>query len=184
MNKKVFIIIALIAILSIGLFTLTGCGTKEDTNSSNTGNLESTETNSIENTVSNNETSTNKKVEFTKTVFLEDFNIKYKLPENSISEYDFEDMGCNIMIDVGEHETDDFLLHTNDSHADKIETTNINGYSYEHYKYSYDEDSVTYIYRTQANGKYYKFDYNVNGMKNYDDSQVEKFMNTVEFITE
>ena len=90
-------------------------------------------------------------------------------------------MCCDIMIDIGEHKTDDFLLHTNDSKADKIETTNINGYSYEHYKYSYDANSVTYIYRTQANGKYYKFEYVVQGMKDYDDAQVAKFIKTIIF---
>ena len=182
MVKKSVLVSTIILILVVGLFVLTGCDNNENINSLSTNNLESTETNNIENTnnMSNNEESINSKEEFNKTVFLDEFNIEYKLPSNSTSEYDFEDMGCSIILDVSEHETDDAILHINDSKAKTIETTNINGYSYEHYKYSNDEDNVTYIYRTQVNGKYYAFDYNVYGL-DYDDTQVEKFISTVVF---
>ena len=169
MKKKIILGLLVVSCL----FTITGCGVKESTNNSKTDNKKSTKS------VSKKESTEKKKEEFTKTISLEDFHIEYKLPENSISEYDFEDMECSVIIDVSEYETDDSDLHINDNKAEKIETSNINGYSFEHYKYS-QEDGVTYVYRTQVNGKYYLFSYNVYG-SDYDDSQVEKFINTVIF---
>ena len=58
----------------------------------------------------------------------------------------------------------------------------INGVEYETYKYV-EKTMIHYVYRTQIGNFYHLFTYDVYG-KEYDDSQVEAFMNTVEFITE
>ena len=163
MNKKI-IFGVLIAILLIGgLFVLTGCSKKND-NTTNSKTENSTSAETVEN---------KEKVAFTKEVAKT--RVKYKVPESIDAIGSFKDLGltCNI------------YYYTNYPYDDKVENINkvtINGVEYETYKYV-EKTMIHYIYRTKIGNFYHLFTYDVYG-KEYDDSQVETFMNTVEFITE
>lgn len=179
--RKTILSIAIIFMLALSLFVLTGCGndTKEELVEENSSieEPEVIETTEPEETDTTEEVKT--KEEFTQTFTLDDLNVEFKLPENSVSAYDYEDMGTTVLVDVTRHETDDFLIHQNDDRVETIEKDTINGYTYEHFKYVVDTD-LNYVYRTKANGKYYVFEFSVLG-EDYDDAQIEKLMKTVKY---
>ena len=66
--------------------------------------------------------------------------------------------------------------------TEKIEKVTINGNEYEYYKVNYLKDYIIYVYRTKiANNDYYYFEFNVFG-SDYKDSNITKFMETVEYL--
>ena len=66
--------------------------------------------------------------------------------------------------------------------VEKVDKVTINGVEYETYKYV-EKAMIHYVYRTKVGNYYHLFQYDVYSTE-YDDSQVETFMNTVEFINE
>ena len=168
MKKKILISLVSIVLL-IGLFALTGCVKVNvnitDSKAENTSNQESTEK--------------MEKVTFTKEV--DKTRVKYKVPEAIDSLGSFKDLGHNCTITHYTNQSSVYALYPYD---DKVETVNkvtINGTEYDTYKYQ-DNFGVHHVYRSFVNNFYHLFEYDVRGSGEYDDSQVETFMNTVEYI--
>ena len=144
----------------IGLFMITGCGNK---------------------TV-NNETSVNTKASQEKVTFTKErikSHVKYKVPESADDMGSFKDMGKGCFITYYTNQSSVYALYPYDDKVDTINKVTINGFNYETYKYV-DKTSIHYVYRTKVNNDYHLFQYDVYATE-YDDSQVEAFMNTVEF---
>ena len=73
------------------------------------------------------------------------------------------------------------FLHSYDDKADEIKKVKINGVTYEYFKFYNLDDWIIYIYRYEVNNDItYYFEFNVYA-KEYDDTQIEKLMNTVEY---
>ena len=161
--KKNFGVIVIVVIFG-GLFMLTGCSTKS-------GNITNSKTDDTKNT---------NKVDFTKEVVKT--QVKYKMPEASDSIGSFKDLGVTCSIYYYTNQSSVMALYPYDEKVDTINKVTINGVEYETYKYV-EKTMIHYVYRTQIGNFYHLFTYDVYG-KEYDDSQVEAFMNTVEFITE
>ena len=168
MKEKILISIVLIAMLAIGLLILTGCGnttqdlaTSSQENSTSVGTIEAQE-----------------KAVFTKEVTKS--HVKYKVPEDISTLGGFKDLGINCYISYYTNQSSVYALYPFD---DKVETVNkitINGVDYETYKYI-DNTQIHYVYRTKVNNDFHLFQYDVSSDE-YDDSQVEAFMNTVEYL--
>ena len=137
----------------VTLFTVTGCGNKGKTKE------ESTE-----------------KVTF--TVESKHKNVTYKLPVGGESGF-FKDLGHSCNISYYTNQTSVAALYPFDDQVEKVEKVTINGFNYDTYKYV-DNTSTTYVYRTKVNNDYHLITYYCFNT-NYDDSQVEKFMDTVTF---
>lgn len=120
------------------------------------------------------------KEKFTSLISNTSFNIRYKLPENHTSNYEFTDMGVSIKLDIYTFEKETSKLTEYDHFADEIKKKDINGNTYEYYKFNNTPTHLIYIYRTKVNKLYYLFIYNVYNSE-YDDTQVDKFMNTVDY---
>ena len=163
MKKKVLIIITLITLLGSGVFILSGCNKKEQNNNSKV------EESSIE---------TKEKVTFTKEVSKS--HVKYKVPETISSLGGFKDLGYNCYITYYTNQTSVYALYPFDDKVEKVNTVTINGFNYSTYKYV-ENTQIHYVFRTKVNNDYHLFQYDVYG-KDYDDSQVDAFMNTVEFV--
>ena len=73
-----------------------------------------------------------------------------------------------------------YALYPYDDKVESVNKTTINGVEYDTYKYE-DNFGTHYVYRSQVNNFYHLFQYDVKG-EGYDESQVEAFMNTVEYI--
>lgn len=147
-------------LVMIGLFMITGCGN---------------------NTV-NNETSVNTKASQEKVTFTKErikSHVKYKVPESADDMGSFKDMGKGCFITYYTNQSSVYALYPYDDNVDTINKVTINGFNYETYKYV-DKTSIHYVYRTKVNNDYHLFQYDVYATE-YDDSQVEAFMNTVEF---
>ena len=170
MNKKIIFGVLIAIALIGGLFILTGCSNKnENTTNSKTENSTSAQT------VENKE-----KVAFTKEVAKT--RVKYKIPEESDSIGSFKDLGVTCSIYYYTNQSSVMALYPYDDKVENINKVTINGVEYETYKYV-ENTMIHYVYRTEIGNYYHLFTYDVYG-KEYDDSQVETFMNTVEFITE
>ena len=144
----------LITLLSIVTLTLVGCG-----------KISVKETKKEE---------SNEKVTF--TVESKHNHVTYKLPEGGESGF-FKDLGHSCNISYYTNQTSVAALYPLDDKVDKVDKVTINDFNYDTYKYV-DKTSTTYVYRTKVNNDYHLITYYcVN--TNYDDSQVEKFMNTV-----
>ena len=148
-------------VLVVGLFLVTGC-TNKNTNSTKEDNTKK------------------EKVSFTKEVVKR--YVKYKVPEDISELGTFHDLGVNCMIYYYTNQSSVYALYPFDDKVDTVNKVTINGVEYETYKYE-DNSGLHYVYRTQVGNNYHLFQYDVY-KKEYDDSQVEKFMNTVEFINE
>ena len=170
MNKKIIFRFLIAIVLICGLFMLTGCGKKdEETTSSKT-----------ENSTSKKAEENKEKVAFTKEV--SKTRVKYKVPEAMDSIGSFKDLGVTCNIYYYTNQSSVMALYPYDDNVDNIDKVTINGVEYETYKYV-ENTMIHYVYRTKVGNFYHLFTYDVYG-KEYDDSQVEAFMNTVEFITE
>ena len=170
MKKKIIFGILIATVFISGLFILTGCSNKNE----NTTDTKA-ESSSSEETVENKE-----KVGFTKEVVKT--RVKYRIPEESDSLGSFKDLGVKCSIYYYTNQSSVMALYPYDDNVDNIDKVTINGVEYETYKYV-ENTMIHYVYRTQVGNFYHLFTYDVYG-KEYDDSQVEAFMNTVEFITE
>lgn len=153
MKKKIFLSLLIV----ICLFMITGCGKKT--------------------TKAKDDEQSNEKVSF--TVESKHNHVTYKLPEGGESGF-FKDLGHSCNISYYTNQTSVAALYPYDDKVDKIDKVTINDFNYDTYKYV-DNMSTTYVYRTKVNNDYHLITYScVN--TNYDDSQVEKFMDTVEFV--
>lgn len=164
MNKKNIFRLLIIIVLFGGLFTLTACN-KKNVNTNNSKAEDSTST---------------KKVTFTKEVVKT--KVKFKMPEEADSLGSFKDSGQSCYITYYSNQTSVMALYPYDDKVENINKVTINGVEYETYKYV-EKTMIHYVYRTKVGNFYHLFTYEVFG-KEYEDSQVEAFMNTVEFITE
>ena len=104
------------------------------------------------------------------------------MPESIDSIGSFKDLGLTCNIYYYTNQSSVMALYPYDDKVENINKVTINGVEYETYKYV-EKTMIHYVYRTQIGNFYHLFTYDVYG-KEYDDSQVEAFMNTVEFITE
>ncbi len=163
--RKALIIIATIVVLGIGLFVLTGCGNKEE---------------NITNPKTDNSTSTEtqEKATFTKEVVKS--HVKYKVPEDISLLGGFKDLGHNCYISYYTNQSSVYALYPFDDKVETINKVTINGFNYDTYKYV-DNTQIHYVYRTKVNNDYHLFQYDVSSDE-YDDSQVEAFMNTIEYV--
>ena len=119
------------------------------------------------------------KVTFTKERIKESSHVKYKVPESADDMGSFKDMGKGCFITYYTNQSSVYALYPYDDKVDTINKVTINGFNYETYKYV-DNTSIHYVYRTKVNNDYHLFQYDVYSNE-YDDSQVEAFINTVEF---
>lgn len=168
MNKKVIIgcVAAVVVIAVIAIIVCFG-NKKEDVTPQN-------------NNTQTQETEVEEKVTFTKEVTKT--RVKYKTPEDIDSLGGFKDLGKRCTITYYTNQTSVYALYPFDDVVEKVDKATINGVEYETYKYV-DKTMVHYVYRTKVGNFYHLFLYEVYNTE-YDDSQVEAFMNTVEFINE
>ena len=152
MKKK--IIISLLVIIS--LFIITGC---EKTNNKSKDNEKS-----------------NEKVTF--TVESKHDHVTFKVPEGADTGY-FKDLGHSCFISYYTNQSSVAALYPHDDKVDKIDKVTINDFTYDTYKYV-EGTTSSYVYRTKINNDYHLFIYECINSE-YDDSQVEKFMDTVEY---
>ena len=160
MKKKSVLVSLLIIMLIAGVFVLSGCGKKEQ-NSKDSKTVE-----------------TQEKVTFTKEV--EKRFVKYKVPEDMTSYGSFKDLGYNCSISYYTNQTSVYALYPYDDMVETINKVTINGIDYETYKYV-DNLGIHYVYRTKVDNNYHLFTYDVYNNE-YDDSQVETFMHTVQYL--
>lgn len=158
-RKKLFGILILVAV-----FMVSGCGSNNS---------------SVNNGSSINLKTKEEKVSFTKDVIKESSHVKYKVPESTNSMGSFKDLGKNCYLTYYTNQTSVYALYPYDENVDTINKVTINGFNYETYKYV-DNTTIHYVYRTKVNNDFHLFVYDVYAT-DYDDSQVEAFMNTVEF---
>ncbi len=166
MKRKIFLGLFII----IALFVLTGCNSKHDSTSSS----------KIDNSKNPEEVESKQKVSFTKEVVKT--RVKYKVPEESDSIGSFKDLGVTCSIYYYTNQSSVMALYPYDDKVDNVNKVTINGIEYETYKYV-DNTMIHYVYRTMVGEFYHLFTYDVYSDE-YADSQVETFMNTVEFIIE
>ncbi len=145
----------------LGLFMITGCD-KTTTTTNNTSK----------------DTESKEKVTFTKVI--EKKHVKYKVPESISDMNGFKDLGKNCYIYYYTNQSSVYALYPFDEQVEKVDKVTINGFNYETYKYV-EKSMVHYVYRTKVNNDYHLFQYEVYDAE-YDDKQVEAFMNTVEFV--
>ena len=109
MKKRIFIICVISFTLMTGLFTLTGCGNKEENQTSS----------KAENSTSTEEAQVQEKVTFTKEVVKK--HVKYKTPEDTSSLGSFKDLGHYCYITYYTNQTSVYALYPFD---DKVENIN------------------------------------------------------------
>lgn len=160
MKKKI-----VLSLLIITLFVVTGCGN------------DTSKTVKINSKTETKETQT--KVKFTKEVVKESNHVKYKVPEDTSDMGSFKDLGKSCYLTYYTNQTSVYALYPYDENVEKVDKVTINGFNYDTYKYQ-EKSIIHYVYRTKVNNDYHLFMYDVYD-KEYDDSQVEAFMNTVEF---
>ncbi len=152
---KKFIILLLISFM----FSITGCSSKTTNNVNN-----------------QKESKTAEKVTF--TVESKHNHVTYKLPEGNDMGF-FKDLGHSCNVSYYTNQSSVAALYPYDDKVEKVDKVTINGFNYDTYKYV-DKLGTTYVYRTKVNNDYHLITYYCANT-DYDDSQVEKFMNTVEY---
>ena len=134
------------------------------------------------NSTSNNETKSQEKdkeeQKVTFTVESKHNHVTYKLPEGNDVGF-FKDLGHSCNVSYYTNQSSVAALYPYDDKAEKVDKVTINGFNYDTYKYV-DKLGTTYVYRTKVNNDYHLITYYCANT-DYDDEQVEKFMNTVEF---
>ena len=160
MKRKV--LLSLLVLIMV--VTITGCG-KTNSKSNNT----------VEKKVEDKGKS-EEKVTF--TVDSKHKNVIYKLPEGGESGF-FKDLGHSCTISYYTNQTSVAALYPYDNEVEKVNKVTINDFTYETYKYI-DNFGSHYVYRTKVNNDYHLFTYD-SVSKEYDDTQVEKFMDTVKY---
>ena len=91
-------------------------------------------------------------------------------------------MGTNCRVTVDRYGNDVAAYHEYDKNAE-IEKKTVGDYTFDYQKFNYLNipDWRMYVIRIEHNHEYYRFIYNVNAQE-YDDAQVEKFMQTISFM--
>ena len=119
--------------------------------------------------------------EFTSAVRLEYDFVEFCLPEDRDGNM-FTDMGASCAVTVDRYGNDAAAYHEYDSQA-SIEKKTVGEYTFDYQKFNYMDmpNWRIYVIRIVHNGEYYRFLYNVYSSE-YDDAQVEKFMETIRFI--
>lgn len=176
MKKRIFACILLIACM---LMTF-GCGSGGNENGNS--NVESSSAGS------DGSFEWGEKEEFTDPLTYEDEGLTLKLPANHDGNL-FTDMGVNCMVEVDRYDADVVAYHSYDDAA-PIQTKTVNGRTYEYQEiinYLGMPDWCIYVIKiafTESNNQmewsYYRILYTVY-KEGYDASQVDKFMETLEF---
>ncbi len=119
--------------------------------------------------------------EFTSLVTLESDRVAFCLPEDRDGAV-FTDMGANCTLYVDRYNTDVAAYYEYDDEGETVKKT-VGDYTFDYQKFNHYgiEDWLMYVIRIAHNGDYYRFLYNVYA-KDYDDAQVEKFMETIRFL--
>ena len=156
MKKKIILGLFII----VGLFLITGCSKITTTNNTS------------------KETEAKEIVTFTKLI--EKSHVKYRAPESISDMGGFKDQGKSCYIYYYTNQSSVYALYPYDDQVEKVNKVTINGFNYETYKYK-ENSIVHYVYRTKVNNDYHLFQYDVYASE-YDDKQVEAFMNTVEYV--
>ena len=185
MKKRIVLSILLIACMLLAF----GCGSgneiasggSEGGNESSGGNVESS-------SAANGDFEWGKKEEFTELLEYKDDGVSLKLPANHDGNL-FMDMGVNCMVTVDRYNADVVAYHEYYNEAPNQQKT-VNGRTYEYQEiinYWGMPDWCIYVIRiaftesrNQMEWSYYRILYTVY-KEGYDASQVEKFMETIEF---
>ncbi|MBR5769766.1 MAG: hypothetical protein IKZ81_03015 [Clostridia bacterium] len=183
MKKRIFVCILLIACM---LLTF-GCGSGNEIAS---GGNESSGSSNVESSSagSNGNFEWGEKEEFTELLEYKDDGVSLKLPANHDGNL-FKDMGVNCMVTVDRYGADVVAYHEYDDEA-PVQLKTVNGRTYEYQEiinYWGMPDWCIYVIkiaftesRNQMEWSYYRILYTVY-KEGYDSSQVEKFMETLEF---
>ena len=184
MKKRIFVCILLIACM---LMTF-GCGSGGE--SASGGNENGSGNSNVESSSAGSGGSFEwgEKEEFTEQLTYEGEGISLKLPANREGNL-FVDMGVNCMVEVERYDADVVAYHEYDNEA-PIQTKTVNGRTYEYQEiinhYGMPDWCIYVIKiaftesRNQMEWSYYRILYTVY-KEGYDASQVEKFMETLEF---
>ena len=121
--------------------------------------------------------------EFTALVRLETDFVEFRLPEDHDGT-SFKDMGANCAVTVDRYGNDVAAYHEYDKSAE-IEQKTAGNHTFDYQKFNNMgiPDWRMYVIRIIHNNEYYRFIYNVYA-EEYDDKQVEKFMETKRFDDE
>lgn len=121
--------------------------------------------------------------EFTALVRLEDDFVEFCLPEDHDGG-SFVDMGANCSIMFDRYGNDVVAYHEYDKNG-TIEKKTVGNHTFDYQKFNYLDlpNWRMYVIRIEHSHEYYRFIYNVYA-EEYDDAQVEKFMNTIRFFDE
>ena len=128
--------------------------------------------------------------EFTAKVTLEDEWVEFCLPEDHDGMV-FTDMGANCVLYVDRYSNPVSAYYEYDDQGETVKKT-VGKYTYDYQKFNYlgIEDWRIYVIMiaftddpNQMSHEYYRFLYTVFA-KEYDDAQVEKFMDTIRFLGE
>ena len=184
MKKRIFVCVLLIACM---LMTF-GCGSGGE--SASGGNENGSGNSNVESSSAGSSGSFEwgEKEEFTEQLTYEGEGISLKLPANHEGNM-FVDMGVNCMVEVERYDADVVAYHQYDDEA-PIQQKTVNGRTYEYQEiinYWGMPDWCIYVIkiaftesRNQMEWSYYRILYTVY-KEGYDASQVEKFMETLEF---
>ena len=120
--------------------------------------------------------------EFTAKVRLESDFVEFCLPEDHDGAF-FTDMGVNCAISIDRYGNDVVAYHEYDKYG-TVEKKTVGEYTFDYQKFNYMDlpDWRMYVIRIVRNHEYYRFVYNVYSAE-YDDQQVEKFMETIRFFS-
>ena len=184
MKKRLILCLLLIASV---LLTF-GCGSGSETASGGSGSGAGSSEKESSSAGSAGSFEWGEKEEFTDPLTYEDDGVSFKLPANHQGNL-FTDMGVNCMVEVDRYDADVVAYHEYDNEA-PIQTKTVNGRTYEYQEiinYWGMPDWCIYVIkiaftesRNQMEWSYYRILYTVY-KEGYDASQVEKFMNTIEF---
>ncbi|MBQ3865652.1 MAG: hypothetical protein II776_02030 [Clostridia bacterium] len=120
--------------------------------------------------------------DFTAKVRLESDFVEFCLPADHDGGF-FSDMGANCMLALDRYGDDVVAYHEYDRYGG-IEKKTVGDYTFDFQKFHNMDipDWTVYVIRIVHNHEYYRFVYNVYAA-DYDDGQVEKFMETIRFFS-
>lgn len=176
----------LVLVITAGV--LFGCGTGGDS-SDDTGSVpvqtvapSGTETENSPVGQSGDVSSDKTAKEFTEKIRLESEFVEFCLPEDRDGNL-FKDLGANCAVTVDRYGNDVAAFHEYDSYG-TVEKKTVGEYTFDFQKFNYMDipDWRIYVIRIVRNHEYYRFLYNVYSSE-YDDGQVEKFMETIRFFS-
>ena len=122
--------------------------------------------------------------EFTRLVTLEDLRVEFCVPDDFDGGM-FTDMGVSCLLTVDCYGNDVVAYHEYDDEGEITKVT-IGSYTFDYQKFNHFgiPDWRMYVIRISfGNYAYYRFVYNVYS-EEYDDAQVQRFMETIRFLDE